>query len=99
MSSKLSNSWLPGGDFVDVFDTFLDAAQDMELGDVIFSEGFYALRRYERSQSNEDAFSPSSLVNAGSVQIGDPRMDSGLILDDEAERLVFSSLTSPLPEV
>ena len=58
----------------------------------------YALRRDERSRGNQDAFSPSFLVDAGPVQIGDPRMDSGLILDDEAGRLVFSPLTPLLPE-
>lgn len=81
MSSELSTSWLPGGDdFVDVSDTFLEAAQDMELGDVILTEEFTLY----------DAMS--------ALEIGDPRMDSGLILDDEAERLVFSPLTPLLPE-
>ncbi len=59
---------------------------------------FHALRRYERSRGNQDAFSPSSLVNLGPVQIGDPRMDSGLISDDSAEQLVFSPLTPLFPE-
>jgi hypothetical protein len=58
----------------------------------------YALRRDERSRGNQDAFSLLSLVNVGPVQIGDPRMDSGLILDDEADRLVFSPFTPLLPE-
>jgi N-alpha-acetyltransferase 35, NatC auxiliary subunit len=59
---------------------------------------FYALRCYERSRGNEDAFSPSSLVNTGPVQVGDPRMDSGLILDEEAERPHFNPLAPLLPE-
>ncbi|KAH9033987.1 Mak10-domain-containing protein [Lactarius deliciosus] len=81
MSLQQSSSWLPGGDdFVDVSDTFLNAAQDMELGDVILTEDFTLY----------DAMS--------ALEIGDPRMDSGLILDDDAERLVFSPLTPLLPE-
>ncbi|KAI9433909.1 Mak10 subunit, NatC N-terminal acetyltransferase-domain-containing protein [Lactarius indigo] len=81
MSLEQSTSWLPGGDdFVDVSDTLLNAAQDMELGDVILTEDFTLY----------DAMS--------ALEIGDPRMDSGLILDDEAERLVFSPLTPLLPE-
>ncbi|KAH9057687.1 Mak10-domain-containing protein [Lactarius vividus] len=81
MSLQQSSSWLPGGDdFVDVSDTFLDAAQDMELGDVMLTEDFTLY----------DAMS--------ALEIGDPRMDSGLILDDDAQRLVFSPLTPLLPE-
>jgi hypothetical protein len=81
MSSEPSTSWLPGGDdFVDVSDTFLEAAQDMELGDVILTEEFTLY----------DAMS--------ALEIGDPRMDSGLILDDEVEQLAFSPLTPLLPE-
>ncbi|KAI9451627.1 Mak10-domain-containing protein [Lactarius psammicola] len=95
MSSELSTPWLPGGDdFVDVSDTFLNAVQgELYLRPVKNIDGLN-----NRSRGNQDAFSPSSLVNPGPVQIGDPRMDSGLILDDEAERLVFSPLTPLLPE-
>ncbi|KAF8258994.1 Mak10 subunit, NatC N-terminal acetyltransferase-domain-containing protein [Lactarius quietus] len=102
MSSE-PTSWLPGGDdFVDVSDTFLEAAQACHgrygTRRCYIDRRIYALRRNERSRGNQDAFSPSSLVNAGPVQIGDPRMDSGLILDDEAERVAFSPLTPLLPK-
>jgi hypothetical protein len=43
-------------------------------------------------------FLPSSLVNTGPVQIGDPRMDSGLILDEDSERPQFNPLAPLLPE-
>ncbi|KAI0285229.1 Mak10 subunit, NatC N-terminal acetyltransferase-domain-containing protein [Russula brevipes] len=72
---------IPGGDdFVDISDVFLDAAQDMEQGDVILTEDFTLY----------DAMS--------ALEIGDPRMDSGLILEEEAQRPQFNPLTPLLPE-
>jgi len=68
------------GDFVDVADIFLDAAQEMEQGDVILTEDFTLY----------DAMS--------ALEIGDPRMDSGLILEDEARRPRFNPLAPLLPE-
>ncbi|KAI9508819.1 Mak10 subunit, NatC N-terminal acetyltransferase-domain-containing protein [Russula earlei] len=73
--------WPPeGSDVVDVSDIFLDAAQDMEPGDVILTEDFTLY----------DAMS--------ALEIGDPRMDSGLILDEEARRPQFNPLALLLPE-
>lgn len=65
----------------------------MEIGDVILSDKKNCvLRHYERSRGNEVALSSLFLVNAGQVQICDSLMDGGPFLEDEAERLIFSSL-------
>ncbi|KAF8259877.1 Mak10 subunit, NatC N-terminal acetyltransferase-domain-containing protein [Lactarius quietus] len=94
MSSE-PTSWLPGGDdFVDVSDTFLEAAQDMELGDVILTEEFTLYDAMSALEAIRTRSHPRPLL----MLIGDPRMDSGLILDDEAERVAFSPLTPLLPE-
>ncbi|KAN0109790.1 Mak10 subunit, NatC N(alpha)-terminal acetyltransferase domain containing protein [Russula decolorans] len=72
--------WPGNSDFVDVSDVFLDAAEDMEQGDIILTEDFTLY----------DAMS--------ALEIGNPRMDSGLILDEEARRPQFNPLTPLLPE-
>ncbi|KAI0282481.1 Mak10 subunit, NatC N-terminal acetyltransferase-domain-containing protein [Russula aff. rugulosa BPL654] len=73
--------WPPGNsDFVDVSDVFLDAAEDMDQGDIILTEDFTLY----------DAMS--------ALEIGNPRMDSGLILDEEARKPQFNPLTPLLPE-
>ncbi|KAF8461150.1 Mak10 subunit, NatC N-terminal acetyltransferase-domain-containing protein [Russula ochroleuca] len=82
MSTEPLSIYCPPGnsDYVDISDVFLDAAEDMEQGDVILTEDFTLY----------DAMS--------ALEIGNPRMDSGLILDDEAKRPQFNPLTTLLPE-
>ncbi|KAI0303343.1 Mak10 subunit, NatC N-terminal acetyltransferase-domain-containing protein [Multifurca ochricompacta] len=95
MSTELSAFWLPGGDdFLDVSDAFLDAAQDMEPGDIILTEDFTLYDAMSALEAMRTRSDPRLLL----ILIGDPRMDSGLILDDQAERPTFSPLAPLLPE-
>jgi len=71
---------VPGGDdFVDVSDLFDDAANELEEGEFVVSDGFTLM----------DAMS--------AFEIGEPRMDSGMILETERTHR-FNPLSPLLPQ-